>query len=247
MPTLQRTSPALALACAMTFAAAAQGPSADSAGDELSTSDLDPVIVTATRRASEALTTPATITIIDQAQLKAQQVTDFRELFRYQPGISVGHGSRERSLETSIEVRGIGGQRLALVVDGVRLPGGYTAAGATLGQLKLDPAGLRRVEVLRGPASSLYGSDALAGVIVFRTLSPTDFLGDGQRLADNAAMRHWAMPVPPTAVRPAPTLPFAAGTRSTSSPPPCAGGMSLSTTIPASNWTRRTCADRTSC
>jgi len=189
MMTLHRTSLALTLA-SLTFGAAAQGPSADAANDTLPASELDPVIVTATRRASDALITPATINMMDEVQLKEHLVTDFREMFRYQPGITVGQGSRNRSLETSIEVRGIGGQRLALVVDGVRLPGGYTAAGATLGQLKLDPASLRRVEVLRGPASSLYGSDALAGVIVFRTLSPTDFLDDGRQIAGNAALGH---------------------------------------------------------
>jgi len=182
MFTFQRAP--LALALAIAFNAAAQGPSP--ASEEAA--ELDPVIVTATRRASEALTTPATINIIDEAQLKAQLVTDFRELFRYEPGITVGQGSRSRSLETSIEVRGIGGQRLGMVVDGVRLPGGFTAAGATLGQLMLDPSGLRRVEVLRGPASSLYGSDALAGVIVYRTLSPADFLADGQGVAGNASL-----------------------------------------------------------
>jgi len=151
---------------------------------------LDTVIVTATRRASEALTTPATINVIDSEEIKEHIVTDFRELLRYEPGISVGHGSRSRSLETSIAIRGIGGQRLALMVDGVRLPGGYTAAGATLGQLKVDMSSLRRVEVLRGPASSLYGSDALAGVIVFRTLSPADFLSEGQHFGGNAGLSY---------------------------------------------------------
>jgi len=185
MPMLPRTL--LALALTISFNAAAQGPFPHEAEDALSASELDPVIVTATRRASAALTTPATINVLDEAELKKRIVTDFREMFRYQPGIAVGQGSRSRSLETSIEVRGIGGQRLAMVVDGVRMPGGYTAAGATLGQLMLDPSGLRRVEVLRGPASSLYGSDALAGVIVFRTLSPADFLGDGQQLAGNVS------------------------------------------------------------
>jgi len=188
MLTPSRTALALALTIAMTFGAAAEGPSTGEESDALSPLDFDPVIVTATRRASEALTTPATINIIDEAQLKGQLVTDFREMFQYEPGITVGQGSRNRSLETSIEVRGIGGQRLVLVVDGVRLPGGYTAAGATLGQLKLDPAGLRRVEVLRGPASSLYGSDALAGVILFRTLVPSDILRDDQRFAARTSL-----------------------------------------------------------
>jgi hemoglobin/transferrin/lactoferrin receptor protein len=154
--------------------------STNMAAATVSAAQLAPVVVTATRQSTDALTTPATISVIDQAQMQENLVTDFRELFRYEPGIAVKREPRGRGAEAGIEVRGIGGQRLVMLVDGVRLPNGYVAAGANLGQLKLDPASLSRVEVLRGPASSLYGSDALAGVVLFRTLSPTDFL-DGTR------------------------------------------------------------------
>jgi hemoglobin/transferrin/lactoferrin receptor protein len=157
-------------------------------GAEVSPSEVAPIVVTATRRTTDALTTPATITVIDQPQLQENLVTDFREMFRYEPGIVVKQEPRGRGGEAGIEVRGIGGQRLAMLVDGVRLPNGYVAAGANLGQLKLDSASLSRVEVLRGPASSLYGSDALAGVVLFRTLSPTDFLDDTRDFAGNASV-----------------------------------------------------------
>lgn len=145
------------------------------------------VVVNATRQPSPVLTTPATITVIDETQLQENLVTDFRELFRYEPGITVKREPRGRGDESGIEVRGIGGQRLGLLVDGVRLPAGYVAAGANLGQLKLDPLSLSRVEVLRGPASSLYGSDALAGVVLFRTLSPQDFLDSTKAIAGSAS------------------------------------------------------------
>jgi len=181
---------ALALAAAFSGGAyAQQSPSSDHAQTSVThTAQLAPVVVTATRQASDALTTPATISVIDQAQMQENLVTDFGELFRYEPGIAVKREPRGRGGEAGIEVRGIGGQRLAMLVDGVRLPNGYVAAGANLGQLKLDPASLSRVEVLRGPASSLYGSDALAGVVLFRTLSPTDFLDEGQGFAGNASI-----------------------------------------------------------
>lgn len=148
---------------------------------------LAPVVITATRRPTAALTTPATVAVIDDVQLQENQVTDFGALFRYEPGIAVKREPRGRGAEAGIEVRGIGGQRLGMLVDGVRLPSGHAAAGANLGQLKLDPLSLGRVEVLKGPASSLYGSDALAGVVLFRTLSPQDFLSPSTPFAGAAS------------------------------------------------------------
>lgn len=182
----------LALAIAGAFSGGAHAQQnklpVDTAATIASSTQLAPVVVTATRQSTDALTTPATISVIDQAQMQDNLVTDFRELFRYEPGIAVKREPRGRGAEAGIEVRGIGGQRVVMLVDGVRLPNGYVAAGANLGQLKLDPASLSRVEVLRGPASSLYGSDALAGVVLFRTLSPTDFLDDTQHFAGNASI-----------------------------------------------------------
>ncbi len=177
----------IALAGVFAGGADAQETSSSRDGDPAAAS-LSPIVVTATRQAADALTTPATISVIDEAQLQEHVVTDFREMFRYEPGIAVKHEPRGRGGEAGIEVRGIGGQRLAMLVDGVRLPNGYVAAGANLGQLKLDPASVSRAEVLRGPASSLYGSDALAGVVLFRTLSPTDFLDDDRDFAGNGAI-----------------------------------------------------------
>jgi len=185
---LTRSLLALSLASLLSATAAAQTPVPD--GAETFAAELDPVMVTATRRASEALTTPASINIIDDSALKQNMVSDFRELFRYEPGIAVKPEPRGRGGEAGIEIRGIGGQRLVMLVDGVRQPNGYVAAGADLGMLKLDPASLKRVEVLRGPASSLYGSDALAGVVLFHTPKASDVLGLDDRFKGQASLGH---------------------------------------------------------
>ncbi|WP_284334672.1 TonB-dependent hemoglobin/transferrin/lactoferrin family receptor [Comamonas sp. NoAH] len=149
--------------------------------------ELPAIVTTATRRPTAALTTPATVTVIDAQQLQENLVTDFSEMFRYEPGISVSHEARGRGGEAAIQVRGIGAQRLGIFLDGVRQPGGYVAAGANTGQLRVDPLSLRRVEILKGPASGLYGSDALAGVVLFRTLSPQDFLDDSKNLGGSTS------------------------------------------------------------
>ena len=148
---------------------------------------LPSMVISATRRPTAALTTPATVSVIDETQLQENLVTNFSEMLRYEPGAAVSREARGRGGEASIQVRGVGAQRLGLQIDGVRLPGGYVAAGANSGQLRVDPLSLRRIEVLKGPASSLYGSDALAGVVLMRTLSPQDFLDASRSLAGSAA------------------------------------------------------------
>ncbi|MBS0477216.1 MAG: TonB-dependent receptor plug domain-containing protein, partial [Proteobacteria bacterium] len=164
----------------------AQEPIPESA-EKHDAATLPSVVITATRRPTAALTTPATVSVIGETQLQENLVTDFSEMFRYEPGITVKREARGRGGEAGIEVRGIGGQRLGMLLDGVRLPNGYVAAGANLGQLRLDPLSLGRIEVLKGPASSLYGSDALAGVVLFRTLSPQDFLDSSRNVAGSAS------------------------------------------------------------
>lgn len=182
----QRFPRALLLGTLLTTTAQAENPTEYAAGQAAVPTLLSPVF--ATRQPAEALTVPATLNIIDESRMQETMVTDIRSLLRYEPGISVNREPRGRGSEASIEVRGIGGQRLGMFVDGVRLPAGFSAAGVDLGQLKLDTASLARVEVLRGPASSLYGSDALAGVVLFRTLSPENFLEDNQQFAGNASV-----------------------------------------------------------
>lgn len=176
----------LLLSALLTTSARAEPSAENTAGQTPAVSLLSPVF--ATRQPAEALTVPATLNVIDESRMQETVVTDVRSLLRYEPGISVGREPRGRGSESNIEVRGIGGQRLGMFVDGVRLPAGFSAAGVDLGRLKLDTASLSRVEVLRGPASSLYGSDALAGVVLFRTLSPEDFLEGNRQFAGNASV-----------------------------------------------------------
>ncbi|HWU95169.1 MAG TPA: TonB-dependent hemoglobin/transferrin/lactoferrin family receptor, partial [Sphingomonas sp.] len=77
-------------------------------------------------------------------------------------------------------VRGIGGNRVLIQVDGVRVPDGFTFGAQSAGRDYVDIGLVKSVEILRGPASALYGSDGLAGAISFTTSDPADFLGNGK-------------------------------------------------------------------
>jgi hemoglobin/transferrin/lactoferrin receptor protein len=146
---------------------------------------LEEVVVTATRTEAEAHKVPATITRITREDLDRRLPADEAELFENEPDVSLARDAR-RFGATRPNIRGLEDNRVLQLVDGVRLPNFFNLGGpgnftmnAPLGP---SPEFLKRVEILRGPASSLYGSDAIGGVIGFLTLDPADLLAPGAAL-----------------------------------------------------------------
>ena len=153
----------------------ATGQSAMGADD----SHLETVMVYA-RRLTPVSRVAATVTVIDQARIETTLATDIRELVRYEPGLSVRNDPFRFGLDT-ISVRGLGGNRVAVEVDGIPAAGGFAVGSyADSGRAYLDAAFVDRVEFLRGPASSLYGSDAIGGVVAMTTLTPESLLARGE-------------------------------------------------------------------
>lgn len=118
----------------------------------------------------------ATVGIVDRAEIERRQVQDLPQLVRYQPGVDVPVDAA-RFGPQGLSIRGLDGNRVGMEIDGVPVAdafsvGQFAAAGRDL----LEVDALQRVEILRGPASTLYGSDALAGVVVFHTRDPQDLL-----------------------------------------------------------------------
>src|SRR3972149_6270649 len=90
---------------------------------------------------------------------------------------SAALASTGRDGNSGFTIRGLGGNRVLFQVDGVRVPDGFSFGPASFGRgdyVDLDL--LQSVEIVRGPASALYGSDGLAGVVSFITKDPSDFL-----------------------------------------------------------------------
>ncbi|MFO1468722.1 MAG: TonB-dependent hemoglobin/transferrin/lactoferrin family receptor [Steroidobacteraceae bacterium] len=136
--------------------------------------------ITVTARAPRPLIeAAASVAVIDTQALQALQSRGLEDLARYEPGFSVGNDAT-RFGAGAPSIRGIGGNRVLVEVDGVPVAqsfaiGSYSDAPRAYGDLDL----VRRIEILRGPASSLYGSDAIGGVIAIHTLDPADLLRDG--------------------------------------------------------------------
>lgn len=174
------------------WALAAALPAQAQSQDGKKTADDQTITVTATRIPNDVREVPATVTVIDDRKIADQLVTDIKELVRYEPGISVPRGPTRfgaalgttgRAGNEGFVIRGIGGNRVLIQVDGVRVPDGFTFGAQAAGRGDYVDLGLvKSVEILRGPVSALYGSDGLAGAVSFTTSDPSDFLRDGKNI-----------------------------------------------------------------
>ncbi|MCE1205767.1 MAG: TonB-dependent hemoglobin/transferrin/lactoferrin family receptor [Holophagaceae bacterium] len=134
------------------------------------------VVVSATRTERVEKETTTTVTVTTEKEIERNLVTNIIDLTRNEPGVEVGN-QPDRKGASSFSIRGIGGNRVLILVDGVNLPDGAEASrGLSRDYVDLDS--LKRVEILRGSGSALYGSDALAGVVTYTTLDAADLLSD---------------------------------------------------------------------
>lgn len=148
------------------------------------------VTVTATRTEKQVDEVPVTVTVITDETIENELATDIKDLVRFEPGVSVRNaparfgaalGATGRDGNAGFNVRGLDGNRVLIQVDGVRVADSYTFGAQAQGRgdyVDLDL--LKSVEILRGPASALYGSDGVAGAVSFVTRDPGDLIRDGR-------------------------------------------------------------------
>src|SRR5213593_480501 len=130
------------------------------------TVQLEPVVVTATRLPTRAGAVPEAVTVLSGAELRAAGITTVFEALREVPGAAVVQTGSYGS-QTSLFLRGGESDYVKVLIDGVPVnqPGGsYDFANLTTDNVD-------RIEILRGPASVLYGSDAMTGVVQIFTKS----------------------------------------------------------------------------
>ncbi len=173
-------------------AQAAPAMPADSADDQ----QRNKVTVTATRTEKDVDEVPATVSVITDQKIEDELVTDIKDLVRFEPGVSVRSspqrfgaalGSTGRDGNSGFNIRGLEGDRVLIQTDGVRVADGFSFGPQAQGRgdyVDLDL--VKSVEILRGPASALYGSDGVAGVVSFITRDPDDLVRDGRSFAVRA-------------------------------------------------------------
>jgi vitamin B12 transporter len=152
---------ACAALCAFLVGAAPSPASAQPAPSTATASAGPPIVVTGTRvpqRVDQAL---AEVTVVDRAQIEAAGSRTLTELLALQPGLqSWATGGEGKA--TSVSMRGLEARHTLLLVDGVRL-GSATLGLPSFESLPLES--IERIEIVRGPLSALYGSDAVGGVV----------------------------------------------------------------------------------
>jgi vitamin B12 transporter len=149
--------PVLALATALVPALLFSSATAASAQE----APLDPVLVTATRSALPVSDALPSVTVLTRADIEATQSHDLIELLGRQVGIEFARSGGQGS-QTSLFMRGTNSNQVLVLVDGVRVNSGVDGA-ANLGGFSTDA--IERIEIVRGNLSSLYGSEAIGGVV----------------------------------------------------------------------------------
>ena len=152
---------------------------------------LPEVVVSGSRQEQAADDLPLSYDVINATTLSNQQSRNLREALENLPNTSVKRSparfsvggataSAGRDGNVGINIRGLGGNRVLLMTDGVRMPRSYAFRTTTFDREYLSLELLKRIEVVRGPASALYGSDGMAGLVNFITHEPADFLAVGK-------------------------------------------------------------------
>lgn len=145
----------LATACALALSASAH------AQDNGTATDLDEVVVTANRTAISVNDALTPVEVIDSEQIRLSQARSLPDLLRGRAGISIANQGGQGKL-TTVFLRGAESDHVLVLVDGIRI-GSPTSGLAAFQDLPIEM--IDRVEIVRGPRSSLYGADAIGGVI----------------------------------------------------------------------------------
>lgn len=161
MPSLSRLAGWSLVLCAATVSAQTAPAIASD-----TTLQLDHFVVSASRTPQDPNFTPSSVTVLSLPELRLAQIDSLKTALAQTPGVIVVSTGATGG-QTSIFMRGANADQVLFLVDGVRM---NTTQADYLNFLgRADLAGLERIEVLRGPQSTLYGSSAMGGVILMET------------------------------------------------------------------------------
>ena len=168
---------ALAVLASQGAWAQAAAPEGQQVQKQETLTELDAITVTADRVPGKIYDAPATVSIKTDRDIDRDNIHTPADLVRNEPGVSIGN-QPTRGGATNYTIRGIGDNRVRLQIDGLKIPDfpGSNIGAGTYTRDFVDFDSLRQVEIIRGPASALYGSDAIGGVVSFVTKDPADYL-----------------------------------------------------------------------
>ncbi|MEM8816904.1 MAG: TonB-dependent receptor [Pseudomonadota bacterium] len=192
---------ALAAAACLLPCVANAAPETARSGEAGSALPIEELIVVAHKQARPLHEIAANVSTFDSASLRHELASSVADAFRYAPGIDFETAGSRFGAE-SINIRGISGNRVAVLLDGVPISDQFNVGSFSNATRDFVNAGfVDQLEVLHGPASALYGSAAIGGVVAMRTANPRALSGaegQGGRLVgtwrdDNASWHGTAM------------------------------------------------------
>ncbi|ENY0911834.1 TonB-dependent hemoglobin/transferrin/lactoferrin family receptor [Serratia marcescens] len=167
----------LAIACALPTVALAQNTSTTSSSNAAPAKKAkaadETMTVVATGNQRSSFEAPMMVTVIEGNSPESQTATSAADMLRRVPGITVNGTGRSNGQD--VTMRGYGKNGVLTLVDGIRQGTDTGHIGGTF----LDPALVKRIEIVRGPSALLYGSGALGGVIAYETVDAADLLLPG--------------------------------------------------------------------
>lgn len=166
------------------------GPALGAAGDRPAEPDAElprsrfETVVSASLSRSTVLESPRAVSVVDREELKSRPPRSTPDALLDEEGVFVERTSHSSGAPF---LRGLGGPYVVLLVDGIRINTTTTRTGPNDALMQVDPYIVDAIEVVRGPGSVLYGSDAIGGVIQVRTRRPLPIAGSDIEL--NAGLR----------------------------------------------------------
>lgn len=146
---------------------------------------MDDLVVTASRSEHSPFTTPVSISVVNQEQIQEQNASTFTDLLDGVAGVTL---SGAGPWETTPTIRGMGTNRVLVLYDGDRETNLW--AGRAALTPFIDSSEIERIEVVKGPSSVLYGSDALGGVINVITKDVAFATGDSWQTQQRVGMSY---------------------------------------------------------
>jgi len=134
-------------------------------------SDIEEITVISSRSPIPLNEVIGSVSIIKSNEIENRIVNDISSLIENTIGVSAPRGDGYgRIFNEGFRIRGLGGKRVSVLIDGVRIPDSYTGYGRDVVDIDL----VKKVEILKGPSSALYGSDGLAGAVSYTTKDASD-------------------------------------------------------------------------
>ncbi len=175
------------LACSVTAQAQTVAP--------VQIAGLKEVVISGSRSEQDPDELPMSIDVINAQDIENRQIQDIRDAAADLPNVNVPRAPARfaigaqtgRDQNAGFNIRGLEGNRVLMLVDGIRQPKSYTfPSESAVGRDYIDVSLMKRIEIVRGATSALYGSDGVAGLVNFITKEPADYLLGGKTFGGSA-------------------------------------------------------------